>query len=773
MLYLKKLNLKNYCGYASHSFDFTKPDGEPYRYICFYGPNGIGKCVTSSCYINTYEHGTIAIGSLFSKYSLTPDTWYDSDFQIDVGGEYFPVHKIYYNGKKKTAKITTSSGFFLEGSYDKHQILSVRDNKIQFTKISELRQGDQVCVSKKSQFPNTCPISSTMSSILGYLIAEGCINKNTIQFFNSDADVNFDFCKLIKQEFDITIVPRTNLGSTCSRTTVPKQIHKHLYDAGLGVQLSGDKRVPKSVLSGTREVIQSFLRSYFEGDGGAENDIQAITCCSKSYQLMHQIHLLLLRLGIISSLHKKNTKKLSYNEKPYTSWRITIQGEDVLKYARNIGFISSRKIGELDDLLLSMSLTQRNPNKDIIPSSLLIGWSQDVKNIMNKHSIEFDRAAHKETSNGLHCLQPNYLRTVKYGVSRDKIRACIQTINGTIESYSGDICCLIKEPECLNNDYYFDQIKSIEYGEDDLFDVCVEDKHSFWSNGFISHNSTLLEAISMLTANWSGRGDAFIQQSLQKYVRNIDYDPTWQKVIDDANHAESNSMLIEGVYSFNNEEYVIQLSNNGYIRNDFAPIPASDLDEDAQEMVLQSGPWGKDHLKYRQRIAHFIKSDSDLSMHKFQLHYSQKERFERIVSTIMRYPAVVTEPSGFTSDEMSYCTDVTIEKKGHKIHFKRMSAGERKICKSFSEILNAMRALEHPSRGEPPMLGWPKLLLIDNIVMHVYYDRHVQMIECLKQVFDKQQIFATTHSGVLIQRFLNNENDRHNELMIDLEKVNG
>ena len=286
--------------------------------------------------------------------------------------------------------------------------------------------------------------------------------------------------------------------------------------------------------------------------------------------------------------------------------------------------------------------------------------------------------------------------------------------------------------------------------------------------------TTILEAISMLTANWSGRGEAFIRQSLQKYVRNVDYDPTWQRIKDEKKAAESaaKGMMIEGVYVSGGDEYTVQLTENGYIRNDFAPIPPEDLNKEDAIVIIQGGPWGKEHLKYRQRIAHFLRSDSDLSMHKFQLHFAQKDKFEKIISTIMRYPTKVVEPSGFTGDERTYCTDVIIEKKAHKIHFKRMSAGERKICKSFSEIFNSMQALAHPSQGESAMVGWPRLLLLDNVVMHVYYDRHIQMVECLKDIFEQQQIFATTHSGVLIQKHLRGEDNSGEELMTDLEQVN-
>ena len=84
-----------------------------------------------------------------------------------------------------------------------------------------------------------------------------------------------------------------------------------------------------------------------------------------------------------------------------------------------------------------------------------------------------------------------------------------------------------------------------------------------------------------------------------------------------------------------------------------------------------------------------------------------------------------------------------------------------------------MRALSDPVPGQISMTGWPRLLLMDNVVMHIYFDRHISMITSLMDVFGKQQIFSTTHSGVLIPRFERNEHDSDKELMIDLDKVNG
>ena len=290
----------------------------------------------------------------------------------------------------------------------------------------------------------------------------------------------------------------------------------------------------------------------------------------------------------------------------------------------------------------------------------------------------------------------------------------------------------------------------------------------FGPNG--SGKSTLLEAISMLTQNTTGRSADFVRNSLRKYVRHTDYDPTWQHVID-AGKKDDVEMVIEGIYEMDGQDFTVRLTQNGWEQNDFAPIPPSDADVEEARKIRRSGIWKSNYLHKLQRISHFIRSDSDLSMNKFQLHESQQKAFESIISRIMRFTAECIPPTGLSTEELNYCTDFVIIKNKHRIHFKRMSAGERKICKSFSELLNLMRSLEYPGPGEISLPGWPPILLLDNCVMHVYYDRHVDMIDSLKDIFSCQQIFATTHSGVLIQRCLNSENDQSTELMVNLENI--
>jgi predicted ATP-binding protein involved in virulence len=42
------------------------------------------------------------------------------------------------------------------------------------------------------------------------------------------------------------------------------------------------------------------------------------------------------------------------------------------------------------------------------------------------------------------------------------------------------------------------------------------------------------------------------------------------------------------------------------------------------------------------------------------------------------------------------------------------------------------------------------MILIDNICMHIYKDRHAAMIDELMNIFPNKQFFITTHSPILV-----------------------
>jgi hypothetical protein len=84
------------------------------------------------------------------------------------------------------------------------------------------------------------------------------------------------------------------------------------------------------------------------------------------------------------------------------------------------------------------------------------------------------------------------------------------------------------------------------------------------------------------------------------------------------------------------------------------------------------------------------------------------------------------------------CTDLVLIKPGGiHVHYKQMSAGEKKIATMLQMLFN-----KHYKKSG--------ILLIDNIEMHIYFKRHLLLIEKMEEFFPSHQIIATTHSSVLV-----------------------
>ncbi len=82
------------------------------------------------------------------------------------------------------------------------------------------------------------------------------------------------------------------------------------------------------------------------------------------------------------------------------------------------------------------------------------------------------------------------------------------------------------------------------------------------------------------------------------------------------------------------------------------------------------------------------------------------------------------------------------------------------------EIFVAVKDLPHAqkiSADSVKLEKWPRSRLPEGALVN---------LNELDGKYTNQQIFATSHSGVLIPRQINKENDYKNELWIDLEKEN-
>ena len=141
----------------------------------------------------------------------------------------------------------------------------------------------------------------------------------------------------------------------------------------------------------------------------------------------------------------------------------------------------------------------------------------------------------------------------------------------------------------------------------------------------------------------------------------------------------------------------------------------------------------------------FIDADNRNMMHKFQIIKELQDPFCDFAAAVYGFncycPAesLVNDPSG-----INYLMDFVIEKPGGmKVHYKRFSDGEKKIATLVSSLFKRVHKDSPDKEGRG-------IIALDNIAMHIYFKRHMELIRKIEEYFPEQQIIATTHSPVII-----------------------
>ncbi len=141
----------------------------------------------------------------------------------------------------------------------------------------------------------------------------------------------------------------------------------------------------------------------------------------------------------------------------------------------------------------------------------------------------------------------------------------------------------------------------------------------------------------------------------------------------------------------------------------------------------------------------FIDADSRNMMHKFQIIDGLHEEFCDFASSIYGFKCYCPKKTIVIDHGIKYRLDFVIEKpNGTKVHYKRFSDGEKKIATLVSSLFK--RAYKNSPDKENK-----DIICVDNIEQHIYYKRHMLLIQKIEEYFSDKQIIATTHSPIIIE----------------------
>lgn len=444
-------------------------------------PAAMRYCVSGDSFIVT-ENGLEKIEDISGK----------EDINLKILSKDKKVHnasKWFDCGKHEAIKFTTNKGYSLTGSKN-HPVLILSKDKFDkpvfvWKLLEQLKEGDIAVIDRREDqfwpkeevdlrkyFPvirdlkqkrRILPrgLNEDLSFILGLLVAEGTISEKKIEFCNSDKNLIDRFKESWKRVFpDSTLHEFEKSPSSYGKKKYFRlECHSRytlefLRNVGLSPVKSFGKRIPFLIFSSPKDVVSTFLSSYFEGDGSISfsNKMVELSCCSKSSKLIEELQILFLRFGIDTFRRFDKYKEID---------KLYLRGKrNVFRFYKEINFVSERKKKILE--LVVLNYKKESSATDFVPFI-----SDFIRNLSNSQFItknNFDRYPK---------MEENYQKVSSIILQKEGI-----DLSPTFEYF-------------LTYNYLFEPVVKIEnVGMKKVYSIKVDsDCHSFISNGFISHNT--------------------------------------------------------------------------------------------------------------------------------------------------------------------------------------------------------------------------------------------------------------------------------------------
>ncbi len=432
-------------------------------------------CLTQNSLVST-DKGLLRLVSLGDK---SGNQWQDINYNVYTPDNVDKASMFYINGKANTRKITTESGYVLQGT-DNHRI-KVLDNNTKewyWKRLDEITNQDIVPIALKSMIglpqeielplleelykssnkDTTSPtkMSAELAELVGYFMGDGSLHEKGLRFSitNEDIEVENRIKYLCYQLFNIEckIDKSTECHSVDLHST---HIMRWWIDCGFSKVKPEETHIgkgyipfiPDKILQSNDSLIYgAFLRGLFEADGTVSDGNPTL---SSSYrEFVSEIQSLLLSLEIPSTIKEDNSVRLGG-----TNYIIRIKNLDYnKKFVSKIRFISKRKN---DKVVLECKQT---PKGDLI-------YIED--------SLFTELYGNKNTKQKI-SARSSLART--NGIPRNSISKM--------------------DPDKKNVNlqralrFFYDKVKDNEDGGiQDTYDVSVPKSVTYTANGFISHNT--------------------------------------------------------------------------------------------------------------------------------------------------------------------------------------------------------------------------------------------------------------------------------------------
>jgi len=407
-----------------------------------------------------------------SSYDAGQDGFTPISEQVRLHDLTVQATQIYRCKDEPTIRLHMKSGRVLGGAYT-HPVF-VGENGVWFwKKLSEFKVGDFIPVFLGS-YPEPVEVDKDMLfdvEVLGLMVGDGCYTENMFKLNTAQVLVGSQDWDWFKEWPRFKKSGSINRGSRKGDLRIfgGGWILDFLKDWGVGPGDSHSKTVPSRITNLPKVYQAAFIRGLWRADGHCGSQSVEITLASEL--LVKQLQEMLRNLGIHSSVSSCNKKDGTGSGFVGKYWRLNINGHRNVRAFRDV-----------------------------------VGWKGDGDFCMGRHNFRSERSYVPVVNGALKSLRKQ-IRAPRGSKYESVKRVLYYILKGDRNLTRKNLCWILDSVEELGldvrylrpftrEDIIWDRVESIEYSVETLYDFTVPSTGCFTGNGFVQHNSFLLQNIA-------------------------------------------------------------------------------------------------------------------------------------------------------------------------------------------------------------------------------------------------------------------------------------
>jgi intein/homing endonuclease len=365
------------------------------------------------------------------------------------------------SGRKECFELVLANGMSLRASFD-HPVLTSEG----WVWMRDLKPGALVATARTIPDPDTfTQATDDEVKFAAYLIADGGVSTSSTTFNDDNVHVLAEVRALASiLGGGAGAMRQTYIGNKGDRvedfSILGARVFRDRWDIN---GLSKHKRVPSGFWGLPQRQIALFLNRFWACDGYHNKGCGFETVLA-SEKLIDDLQFMLLRLGIKS---RKRFKVAKIKDKQYDAWRLSITGEDAVRFYEVVGPVFGVE-QRSRDLYEALKGRERNTNTDVVP----VGPEQ-MPTINREMGWDVSRSGETTKFRKFTSMTSGQL------LSRERFAQACEHFG-----YTGSLAWL------ATSDLAWERVTSLtSRGEQEVYDVSVPAFGNFIANGIVIHNT--------------------------------------------------------------------------------------------------------------------------------------------------------------------------------------------------------------------------------------------------------------------------------------------